>query len=49
MARFDVTSTLQAYADGGSFFGFKLHENGHDGKYWKRLVASEQGAPASRS
>jgi RHS repeat-associated protein len=43
MARFDVTSTLQAYANGGSFYGFKLHENGHDGKYWKRLIASEEG------
>jgi RHS repeat-associated protein len=43
---FNVTSTVQAWADTNSNatnYGFKLHENGNGGTYWKRLIASEQG------
>ncbi len=38
---FDVTSTVQAWLDGASNYGFMLWENGNNGTYWKRLISSE--------
>lgn len=44
-ANFTVTSTVQSWASGTlTNYGFKLHENGNNGTYWKRLIASEQGS-----
>jgi RHS repeat-associated protein len=41
---FNVTQTIQEWANGTNFAGFRLHENGNGYTYWKRLIASEQGS-----
>ncbi|MET3196048.1 DNRLRE domain-containing protein [Bacillus sp. OAE603] len=40
-ARYNVTSTVQSWADGTrSNYGFKLHTNGNAADFWKRILSS---------
>ena len=43
-AYFTVTSTVQSWVNGSvTNHGLKIHQNGNNYTYWKRLIASEQG------
>jgi RHS repeat-associated protein len=43
---FNVTSSVQGWANGQSDYGFLLHENGNGSTYWKRLIASTDSTKA---
>jgi RHS repeat-associated protein len=43
MGHFNVTSIVAGWAAGTPNYGFELHQNGMDYRWWKRLIASEQG------
>lgn len=41
---FTITGLVQDWVDGTyTNYGVKLHENGNNGTYWKRLISAEQG------
>jgi YD repeat-containing protein len=41
---FSIKSTVQSWVDGSvTNNGVRLHENGNDATYWKRLISSEEG------
>lgn len=43
-AYFTATATVQSWVNGSlANNGFKLHQNGNNATYWKRLISSEQG------
>lgn len=47
---FTITGLVQDWAEGTyPNYGVKLHENGNNGTYWKRLISNEQGGSQAQN